>query len=390
MAGNKSLHEANRAKNDEFYTQLGDIERELAHYKEFFEGKVVFCNCDDPYESNFFKYFAMNFNFLKLKKLIATCYDSSPVVGEQLSLFPDKRPYSIEITEVVDENGDGAVDLADVEYLLQNKRNHLKKLKSGDFRSEECVELLKQCDVVVTNPPFSLFREYVAQLIEYDKKFIIIGNQNAITYKEIFPLLKYNKMWLGYGCGDMSFTVPDYYEPRETRFWVDEKGQKWRSLGNICWFTNIDIKKRHERLLLYKSYNPEEYPKYDNYDAINVNKVSEIPANYSGYMGVPITFLDKYNPEQFEIVRFRKGNDDKDLSINGKCPYFRIIIKRNPYYEPFFEHDTEESTKNAREFLDVLHGKYPGRKMQLVRIYRTDPETGKMTVETVSDPYNDN
>ena len=212
MASNLSLQQANRAKNDEFYTQLSDIERELVHYKDFFCGKVVFCNCDDPYESNFFKYFAMKFNHLKLKKLIATCFDSSPVVGEQLSLFPDKRPYKIEITEVKDENGDGAIDLADVEYLLKNKKNTLSKLKSGDFRSEECTKALKQCDVVVTNPPFSLFREYVAQLIEYDKKFIIIGNQNAITYKEIFPLLRDNKMWLGHGfqAGNAYFKVPNH------------------------------------------------------------------------------------------------------------------------------------------------------------------------------------
>lgn len=186
MADNKSLHRANKEKNDEFYTQLADIERELKHYKEHFKGKIVFCNCDDPYESNFFKYFAMNFNYLELKKLIATCYDSSPIVGTQLSLFPEKNPYKIEITEVLDSNGDGAVDLSDVEYLLKNKNNTRAKLKNGDFRSDECIELLKECDIVVTNPPFSLFREYVAQLMEYNKKFVIIGNQNAITYKEIF------------------------------------------------------------------------------------------------------------------------------------------------------------------------------------------------------------
>lgn len=204
MADNANLRRANKAKNDEFYTQLADIERELSHYRDFLKGKTVFCNCDDPYESNFFKYFAMNFNFLGLKKLIATCYDSSPIVGEQLSLFPDKRPYKIEITEVLDENGDGAIDLADVEYLLKNKHNTRAKLKNGDFRSDECIKLLKQADVVVTNPPFSLFREYVAQLFEYDKKFIIIGNQNALTYKEIFKLLKENKIWLGYIVTDKS------------------------------------------------------------------------------------------------------------------------------------------------------------------------------------------
>ena len=337
--GKKALDAANKAKQDEFYTQLADIENELRYYKQHFKGKTVFCNCDDPYESNFFKYFAINFNHLGLKKLICTCYASSPVVYTQLSFFgddkvvgteqSDRKPYKIEITEVKDLNGDGAVDLTDVELLLQSVNGQPTLLNGdGDFRSEECIELMKQADIVVTNPPFSLFREYVAQLIEYDKKFIIIGNQNAITYKEIFPLLKENKMWIGYKFGDMAFTVPDYYEARETRFWVDETGQKWRSLGNVCWFTNLDIQKRHENLILYKTYNPDEYPHYDNCNGIEVKKVAEIPCDYKGLMGVPITFLDKYNPEQFEIVRFRKGDDGRDLSINGKCPYFRILIKR--------------------------------------------------------------
>ncbi|MBQ8183984.1 MAG: adenine-specific methyltransferase EcoRI family protein [Clostridia bacterium] len=352
MAGNTSLRKADRAKNDEFYTQLADIELELKHYRKHFVGKTVFCNCDDPYESNFFKYFAMNFNYLGLKKLIATCYTGSPVAGkefEQLSLFdilpseentPQRYPYKIEITEVIDINGDGAVDLTDVEYLLRNNKNSLSLLKGdGDFRSEECVEILKQAEIVVTNPPFSLFREYVAQLIEYEKKFIIIGSQNAITYKEIFPLLKENKMWLGYRCGDMAFTVPEYYEERETRFWVDENGQKWRSLGNICWFTNLDHKKRHEELELYRKYTPEEFPKYDSYNAINVDKTAEIPEDYYEVMGVPITFLDKYNPDQFEIIdgigRYSILDNEntkkagKYLSmIDGKAKFFRIVIKR--------------------------------------------------------------
>ena len=359
MSGNKSLHKAAAAKKDEFYTQLPDIENELRHYKSHFNGKVVFCNCDDPYESNFFKYFAMNFNSLGLKKLIATCYATSPIVYTQLNIFGGsevvaaeqnkKKPYKVIVTEVTDENNDGRIDLADVEYLLKNKKNVLTLLEGdGDFRSKECVELLKQSDIVVTNPPFSLFREYVSQLIEYDKKFIIIGNQNAITYKEIFPLIAQNILWLGYKAGDMAFKVPDSYEARNTRFWIDEKGQKWRSMGNICWFTNLDIKKRHENIILYKHYTPEEYPKYDNYDAINVNKVADIPCDYDGVMGVPITFLDKYNPDQFEIVAFRKGNDGKDLvysltessqNVNVERerererrrtiqPYFRILIRR--------------------------------------------------------------
>ena len=336
MAGNANLRKADGAKNDDFYTQLTDIERELKHYKEHFKDKIVFCNCDDPYESNFFKYFAMNFNYLGLKKLIATCYNSSPIVGSQLSLFPEKNPYKIEITEVVDSNGDGAIDLSDVEYLLKNKNNTRAKLKSGDFRSDECVELLKECDIVVTNPPFSLFREYVAQLVEYKKQFIIIGNQNALTYKEIFPLIKENKVWLGYHSGAQTFQVPIGFEQNNTYM---QNGLKYAKFGNICWFTNVETEKRHENLLLYKNYIPEEYKKYDNYDAINVDKVTDIPCDYDGIMGVPITFIDKYNPEQFEIIdgigRYsildneRTKKEVKYLSmINGIAKYFRIIIKK--------------------------------------------------------------
>lgn len=340
---------ARNAKEDEFYTQLVDIENELHHYKKEFKDKVVFCNCDDPYESNFFKYFALNFNYLGIRKLIATCYDQSPFAGTQLSLFDwqesensIKKAYKIEISEVSDENGDGAIDLTDVEYLLKNLKNTLTILEgNGDFRSQECIELLKQADIVVTNPPFSLFREYVDQLISYNKKFLIIGNQNAITYKEIFPLIKANKMWLGYKSGDMEFTVPQYYEPRDTRYRVGEDGTKYRSLGNICWYTNLDVKRRHETITLYKTYNPNDYPEYDNYFAINVNKVSDIPYDYYGAMGVPITFLDKYNPSQFEIVdanEIRKNNNvpvkkhglikDKESSIKGKAVYARIVIRK--------------------------------------------------------------
>lgn len=327
MSKNTNLNKANKAKNDEFYTQLADIERELSHYREFLKGKIVLCNCDDPYESNFFKYFAMNFNFLGLKKLIATSYVSSLMSGKQLSLFPSESAYKIEITEVLDENGDGAIDLADVECLLKNKNNTRAKLKSGDFRSDECIELLKECDVVVTNPPFSLFREYIAQLIAYDKKFIIIGNQNAITYKEIFPLIKENKMWLGYHCGAQSFLVP--FTSQQNNTYV-ENGLKYAKFGNICWYTNVENSKRHENLLLYKSYNAEEYPRYDNYEAINVNKTQDIPFDYDGVMGVPITFLDKYNPEQFEII----GNEyTLNISrgrgyVQGKRMYSRIFIRR--------------------------------------------------------------
>lgn len=327
--GNARLQQARRNKKDEFYTQLSDIENELKHYRDFFNGKTVFCNCDDPYESNFFKYFALNFNALRLKKLIATCYSASPVMGRELPLFDrmnGKKAYKIEITEVIDANDDGAVDLSDVEYLIKHGKNTLSVLEeNGDFRSAECVDLLNQADIVVTNPPFSLFREYVAQLIEYNKKFIIIGNKNSITYKEIFKLIKENRLWLGYRNinKDMWLILPD----DEQNFEKIENGKKIKHIM-ACWLTNIETTKRYEKVILYKKYTPEEYPKYDNYDAINVDKVADIPADYDGVMGVPITFLDKYNPNQFEIVKFRKGNDERDLSINGKCPFFRILIKR--------------------------------------------------------------
>ena len=328
----QDLAKAKDAKKDEFYTQLPDIEKELMHYKSYFRDKVVFCNCDDPYESNFFKYFALNFNALGLKKLMATCYNGSPVSGNELLLDfgdtvddPKKVAYKVEISEVTDCNGDGAVDLSDVRTLLQNDKNVISILKgNGDFRSAECIALLKEADIVVTNPPFSLFREYVAQLVEYQKQFLIIGNKNAITYKEIFPLIKNNKLWVGYRgfSGGMWFYAD--YEGKTEKF-ID--GQKVINVPSI-WFTNLDHRKRHEDLVLYKRYSPDEYPKFDNYDAINVDKVSDIPYDYDGVMGVPITFLDKYNPEQFEIIKFRKGDDDKDLTINGKSPYFRILIRR--------------------------------------------------------------
>ncbi len=344
---NKHLGAAKTAKKDEFYTQLADIERELQHYWNHFRGKTILCNCDDPYESNFFKYFALHFNQFKLKKLICTCYNGSPVLGNELLIHfeefdsePKKTAYKVEITEVKDLNGDGAVDLSDVRYLLQNDRNVLSILQTGDFRSTECVELLKESDIVVTNPPFSLFREYVAQLMKYDKKFIIVGNQNAITYQEIFPYIKENKLWLGYKAGDMAFKVPEYYPEKSTRYWVDENGQKWRSMGNICWFTNLEIPKRNEFLDLICHYSPEEYPKYDNYDAIEVSHTADIPCDYDGVMGVPITFLDKYCPKQFEIVGasesegkgFSCGLWHKDSTIaqpvvNGKRKYKRLFVK---------------------------------------------------------------
>lgn len=311
MAGNKSLGVARVAKEDEFYTQLTDVEKEMRHYRKHFKNKTVFCNCDDPFESNYFKYFVLNFNRLGLRKLIATCYVSSPIANTQLSLFDvigteenkQNKPYKAVVTKVYDKTGDGGIDMFDVAELFKSGENQLCELDGdGDFRSSECLALLDESDIVVTNPPFSLFREYIAILQEHRKSFIVIGNQNAITYKEIFPLLRDNEIWLGDKSGDMAFMVPEYYEARETRYWEDENGQKWRSLGNICWFTNLDIKKRHEELILVKRYDPDVYLHYVNYDAINVDKVADIPCDYAGVMGVPITFMEKYNPDQFEIL----------------------------------------------------------------------------------------
>lgn len=304
---NKNLNVAKTAKKDEFYTQLTDIERELQHYWPHFRDKVVLCNCDDPYESNFFKYFALRFNQLGLKKLICTCYNGSPVQGNELLLHfegfdsePTKIAYKVEITEVKDMNGDGAVDLSDVRYLLQNDKNVLSTLKTGDFRDPECIELLKQADIVVTNPPFSLFREYIGQLMEYEKKFLIIGSQNNVSYKEVFPLLKNNEIWLGVNSGSQKFQVPADFE-RDNTF-IDNDGKKYAKFGNICWYTNLDHKKRHEELDLVCRYSSEEYPTYYNYDGIEIGKTADIPYDFDGIMGVPITFLDKYNPEQFEII----------------------------------------------------------------------------------------
>ncbi|MBR2234871.1 MAG: adenine-specific methyltransferase EcoRI family protein [Prevotella sp.] len=350
---NKNLNAAKTAKKDEFYTQLTDIERELQHYWPHFRNKVVLCNCDDPYESNFFKYFALRFNQLGLKKLICTCYDGSPVVGTELSLFAldargeqKKVAYKVEITEVTDVNGDGTVDLADVEYLIQNDKNVLSALQgNGDFRSRECIELLKQADIVVTNPPFSLFREYLGQLIEFGKKFLIIGHQNAITYKEVFPLLQSDKVWLGYGFkgGATHFSSP--YDDIAT---AGDHRENMIRVSGVNWFTNLEIPKRNEELDLVCKYSQEKYPHYDNYNAINVGKTQDIPYDYEGIMGVPITFLDKYNPHQFEIVWQASGNTRasapsavlKEIGykihredrggcgvVNGKRQYSRILIR---------------------------------------------------------------
>ena len=335
-------------KNDEFYTLLPDIEKELRHYKDKFRGKAVYCNCDDPFESNFFKYFAANFNALGLKKLVTTSYTKSSIVGGQLPLFEveglkpqGKEPFKIEIKEVSDMDGNGAINLEDVKRLLKHDKNTATPLKgNGDFRSEECIELLKEADIVVTNPPFSLFQEYVAQLMEYNKKFLIIGNQKSITVKEIIPLLRENKMWLGLTMNGSNrwFRVPDHYPfNQNAKHKVDENGVHYIFVNNPVWFTNLDHGRRHEEITLYKKYIPGEFPKYDNYDAIDISVVNEkgnrrgsvndIPYDYDGVMGVPITFLHKYNPDQFEIIGVRKGDDGKDLSIDGKCPFYRILIK---------------------------------------------------------------
>lgn len=342
MAGNKNLRKADGAKNDEFYTQLSDIERELKHYKEHFKGKTVFCNCDDPYESNFFKYFALNFNFLGLKKLIAICYAGSKISNKQLSLFDNESPankttksaHKIEITEIKEE----PIGLSVVADLLRNKKNVLTKLRGdGDFRSSESIKLLREADIVVTNPPFSLFREYVAQLIEYNKSFVIVGNQNAICYKEIFPLIKADKLWLGYGfSGGAGHFINHHYEDYAA---ASNHKEGMIRVSGVVWFTNLEIKKRHEDLMLYKTYNAKEYPKYDNYDAINIDKTKDIPCDYDGAMGVPITFLDKYSPDQFEIIdgigRYsvldneKTKKEGKYLSmIDGNAKYFRLIVRK--------------------------------------------------------------
>ena len=360
---NKNLNAAKAAKMDEFYTQMTDIERELQYYWPHFQDKVVLCNCDDPYESNFFKYFALRFNQLRLKKLICTCYNGSPVQGNELMIDfgdftdePKKIAYKVEITEVKDMNGDGAVDLSDVRYLLQNDKNVLSTLRTGDFRDPECINLLKQADIVVTNPPFSLFREYIGQLMEYGRKFLIIGNMNAIHYKEVFPLIKDNKIWTGckpFGGGMNMIQAANSFDPSKTKsYTINGRGEIIKNIMGCIWFTNLDHNKRHEELDMVCRYDPEIYPTYYNFDAIDVSSVADIPYDYPGMMGVPDTFLEKFNPDQFEIVGLGRDGEDvkvdrsvydkvKDLNPNTrpshigyydktgkpKEPYSRIIIR---------------------------------------------------------------
>ena len=315
MSGNKSLHAANKARQDEFYTQLSDIEKELKYYRGHLHGKTIYCNCDDPMVSNFSLYFRLNFTKLGLKKLITTCYRS-----QQYDMFST-------------HNKDSAVGM---EYTGEDTQLAKFELNGdGDFRSEECIEILKKTDVVVTNPPFSLFRDYVAQLVEHDKQFLIVGSMNAITYKEIFPMIRDQKIWLGASIksGDREFGVPDHYPLNAATSRVDDRGKKFIRVKGVRWFTNLEHAKRNEELIPYKKYSPEEYPKYDNYDAINVNKTADIPDDYDGAMGVPISFLDKHNPNQFEIIGMDRplitqltGKQSR-FRIRGKELFARIVIR---------------------------------------------------------------
>lgn len=346
MAGNRNLNSAKTARKDEFYTQLTDIEKEMRYYRKHFKGKTVLCNCDDPFESNFFKYFVLNFNRLGLKKIIATCYATSPIAGKQLQYYEQsdgqlsfsfgekldesadsKRPYKAVVTKVYDVTGDGGIDMVDVAELFKAGDNALTQLNGdGDFRSPECVNLLDEADIVVTNPPFSLFREFVSLIVEHKKNFVIIGNQNAISYEETFSLMKNNKMWIGASIhsGDRAFFVPDDYPLDAAGCGIDEEtGKKYIRVKGVRWFTNLDIKQRHEEMILVRRYAPDEYPKYVNYDAIEVAKTSDIPCDYAGEMGVPITFMDKYNPDQFEIVGISRElvrTLSEDVRKNGAYP----------------------------------------------------------------------
>lgn len=347
-ATNKLLQQAKKSKSDEFYTQLSDIESELQYYKSHFKNKVVYCNCDDPRISNYYNYFVSNFKELGLKKIITSCYRE-----QKNNLFDTEeheKGFFSEYTNAIEKD---------------NKPHSIEIVPfkgDGDFRSIESIELLKQADIVVTNPPFSLFREYVAQLVKYKKKFLIIGNINAITYKEIFKLIKENKAWLGInlGRGISGFIVPEHYELYGTEARIDSSGNRIVSPNNCMWLTNLDNFQRHEDIVLTKKYSGNEanYPKYDNYNGINVDKTQDIPLDYNGYMGVPITFLHKFNPKQFEIVKFRKGDDEKDLSINGKCPYFRILIKNKQVQTKII--DSNEKIERQYPIKAIYNGRFNG------------------------------
>lgn len=334
---NINLQNAKNAKDDEFYTRYEDIENEVMQYKKHFNNKIVLCNCDDPFESNFCKFFLKNFNILNLKRLICTTYYSSKIASKELEIFKNDKKTSKKIGFVLD-----VTKFSDVNGLISDeiihdfleKSNCIKRLNGdGDFQSNECVEYLKLSDIIVTNPPFSLFREFVSIITKFNKKFLIIGNQNALTYKEIFPLIKNDKVWTGFQFGEMKFRVPKSSKPRTTRYWVDESGQKWRSLGNAMWLTNLDNERRHRQIVLTKKYSPKEYPKYDNYDAINVKTINDIPYDFYGIMGVPITIINRYNSEQFEIVGEANHGSDNEYDLfkpilNGKELYKKILIRR--------------------------------------------------------------
>lgn len=322
-ATNKFLQKARKAKSDEFYTVLADIEKEIKHYKKHFQGKNVLCNCDDPRVSNFFHYFSYNFEKLGLKKLITTCYKSQD--ADIFSRHESERAVFLEYDG--DKNGNFVPDPEEI---------GIRELKGdGDFRSEECITLLRSADIVVTNPPFSLFREYVSQLMEYEKKFIIVGTWNAIAYKEIFNLIQNDRLWIGINSNRnfSGFIVPDHYPLSGTEARIDEHGNRIVSSNNTCWFTNLDIAKRHEELILYKDYDPDIYPRYDNYDAIEVSRTNDIPRDYEGKMGVPITFMNKYSPDQFEILGIDRVLVEQETGrvsrffVNGKEIYARIVIR---------------------------------------------------------------
>jgi len=304
-SANSNLHKAKDSKKDEFYTQLSDIENELKHYKAHFKGKIVYCNCDDPRVSNFFHYFSYNFEKLGLKKLIATCYKN-----QNMDLFSENNSeQAIYLIYEGDKNGNNLPDPNEIQVKPLNG--------DGDFRSKECIELLKESDIVVTNPPFSLFREYVAQLFEYDKKFLIIGNLNALTYRDIFKHVKENKMWFGQSIhsGDREFQVPTDYPLNAAGSRIDNDGNKFIRVKGVRWYTNMDFNERHEDLILYKNYNEVEYPKYENFEAINVDVTKKIPFDYKGIMGVPITFIDKFNPDQFEIIGLGISNSGIEVGV---------------------------------------------------------------------------
>jgi hypothetical protein len=346
MAGNSNLAKAKDARQDEFYTQLSDIENELRHYRKHFKGKTVLCNCDDPFESNFFKYFALNFNRLGLKKLMATCYDGSPIMGTLFDAFEErenpKTAYKAVVTTVHDATGNNAVEMEDVAELFRIGENSIERLEgNGDFRSAECLELLDEADIVVTNPPFSLFREFVSTLVEHDKSFVVIGGDKGRKYAEIFPLIKENKLWLGM-THPKKFFVPGSYQNASVK--TDEDGRRYMAMGNVCWYTNLDVKKRHEEMILFKRYESEAYPSYTNFNGIDVAHVNDIPYDFPGNMGVPINFLDQYNPEQFEIVGLGEGNLAKEAGVTKNArgrtdlevddpgsglrrPFARIIIR---------------------------------------------------------------